>query len=63
METFFRTMIERGQAAGEVPESVDPTDAARALLGLFVGLRVLARSRPEAPLLRALAVQADALIS
>ena len=56
-------MIERGQAAGEIPARVDPADAARALLGLFVGLRVLARSRPEAPLLRALAGQANALIS
>ena len=63
MESFFRTMIERGQAAGEIPARVDPVDTARALLGLFVGLRVLARSRPEAPLLRALAGQANALIS
>jgi TetR/AcrR family transcriptional repressor of nem operon len=63
MEGFFQALIERGQAAGEIPAGVDPADTARALLGLFVGLRVLSRSRPEAPLLRALAVQADALIS
>ena len=63
MEAFFRTMIERGQAAGEIPARIDPVDVARTLLGLFVGLRVLARSRPEAPLLRTLATQANALIS
>ena len=63
MEEFFRTMIEHGQAAGDIPAAIVPADTARALLGLFVGLRVLARSRPEAPLLHALARQAHTLIS
>ena len=62
METFFRTMIEEGQAQGEIAEEVSATDAARALLGLIIGLRVLARSRPEAPLLRSIESQAETLL-
>ena len=62
MEGFFRSMIEQGQANGEIPENVSPTDTARALLSLFIGLRVLARSRPEASLLRSIANQAEALL-
>ncbi len=63
MEAFFRAKIEEGQAMGEVPARVAPTETARALLGLFIGLRVLSRSRPEAPLLRSIAKQAEALVS
>ncbi len=62
MEGFFRTMIEEGQAAGEIPAGVDPIDTARSLLSLFIGLRVLSRSRPEAALLRSVAKQAEALL-
>ena len=62
METFFRTMIEEGQAQGEIGEEVSATDAARALLGLIIGLRVLARSRPEGPLLRSIENQAETLL-
>jgi TetR/AcrR family transcriptional repressor of nem operon len=62
MERFFRTMIEAGQKAGEIPASLRPAETARALLGLFVGLRVLARSRPEPKLLRAIAEQAAAML-
>ena len=42
---------------------MSPTHAARALLGLFLGLRVLGRSRPDAPLLRSIKKQAEALLS
>lgn len=63
MEQFFCDMIERGQAAGEIPAHVAPVDAARGLLSLFIGLRVLSRSRPEASLLRSVANQAGALLS
>ncbi len=62
-EDFFRAMIAEGQAAGEIPAGVDPREAARSLLGLFIGLRVLARSRPEPALLRSIARQAEALLS
>jgi TetR/AcrR family transcriptional repressor of nem operon len=63
MEGFFRAKIEEGQAEGTIPGRVDGAEVAGALLSLFLGLRVLARSRPEEPLLRAIARQAEALIS
>jgi TetR/AcrR family transcriptional repressor of nem operon len=62
MEAFFREMIENGRASGEIARTVAPADTARALLGLFIGLRVLSRSRPEEPLLRSIANQAEALL-
>ncbi len=62
METFFRDRIEQGQAAGEIPGHVAPVDTARALLGLFVAIRVFSRSRPKGPLLRSLANQAEAML-
>lgn len=62
MESFFREMIEKGQASGEIPLSVAPVDTARSLLSLFIGLRVLARSRPDEALLRSVANQAEALL-
>ena len=63
LEAFYRDMIEEGQAQGEIGEEVPPTDTARALLGLIIGLRVLARSRPEGPLLRSIESQAEALLA
>ena len=62
MEGFFRTMIEQGQASGEISRELSATHTARGLLGLFLGLRVLARSRPEETLLRSIEKQADALL-
>lgn len=62
MESFFRRMIKKGQASGELSRQLDPVDTARSLLGLFIGLRVLSRSRPEAPLLRSITRQAEALL-
>lgn len=63
MESFFARMIEAGQAGGEVSADVDADDTARALLSLFIGLRVLSRSRPEPVLLNSIAGQAAALLS
>ncbi len=62
MEHFFRRMVKSGQAAGEIPADLDAVGAARALLSLFIGLRVLSRSRPEKALLRSIARQAEALL-
>lgn len=62
MEAFFRTATERSQALGEICETVAADKTARALLGLFIGLRVLARSRPEEPLLRSILQQAEDLV-
>lgn len=62
MEAFFRTAIERGKALGEIRETVAEERTASALLGLFIGLRVLVRSRPEEPLLRSIMQQAEDLV-
>lgn len=62
VEMFFRDMIKAGQALGEIPLSVDEKRTAQALLGLFIGLRVLTRSRPEKVLLQSIARQAEAML-
>lgn len=63
MERFFCRMIEKGQAQGDIAARVDAVETARALLGLFIGLRVLSRSRPEEALLRSITHQAEALLA
>ena len=62
MEQFFGAMIGEGKKVGEIADRIDPVDTGRALLSLFIGLRVLSRSRPEEALLRSIADQADALL-
>ena len=62
MEAFFRTSVERGKALGEIRDTVAEERTASALLGLFIGLRVLVRSRPEEPLLRSIMRQAEDLV-
>ncbi len=61
-EAFFRDLVLEGQRIGDIPSHVDPVRTARRMLGLLTGLRVLARSRPERPLLEALADQAAELL-
>ena len=61
-ERFFRKMIEKGRANGEIAKSVVPLQTARALLSLFIGLRVLSRSRPGKLLLQSIAQQAETLL-
>lgn len=61
-EEFFRRMIRAGHAAGEIPAHVDAVTAARGLLALLTGLRVLARSRPEMALLTSVAGHAAGLL-
>jgi len=61
-EGYFRDLLRAGQAAGTIPRDIDAARAAGALLGLLAGLRVLACSRPERPLLEAVAGQAAAVL-
>ncbi len=61
-QKFFRKMIEKSRASGEIAKSVVPAPTARALLSLFIGLQVLSRSRPEKLLLESIAKQAEALL-
>jgi TetR/AcrR family transcriptional repressor of nem operon len=51
IERFFRERFVAGQARGEVPSSHSADDAARQLLALLVGVRVLARVCPDRALL------------
>lgn len=54
IEGFFRRMAEKGQRDGSVADASTPADIGRHLLGVLIGLRVLARSRPEEALLEGL---------
>jgi TetR/AcrR family transcriptional regulator, transcriptional repressor for nem operon len=51
IESFFHRAISAAQADGSVPPDRDPADLARLLLGVTLGLRVLARSKPQRELL------------
>jgi len=62
MEAFFHRCVKAGQDAGAIPIALPAEDLARMLLGLLMGLRVLARSRPEPQLLRGLVRPALALL-
>jgi len=58
VEEFFSRQIAKGQVQGQLPARLNPKNTGAALLALFLGLRVLSRSRPEADLLAAIAEQA-----
>lgn len=62
MEAFFHRCVKAGQDAGAINAALPADDLARMLLGLLMGLRVLARSRPEPELLRGLVRPALALL-
>jgi len=47
MEDFFVAKIEESVTDGDVDQSIDVPETAQALLGLFLGLRVLTRSMPR----------------
>ncbi len=47
VERFFFTMIEAAKKAGTIRKSLPSRETSQALLGLFLGLRVLARSNPD----------------
>ena len=61
-ESFFRRLIEKGQSDGTIPLSIDAPQTARALLAALIGLLVLARSRPDATLLRSISTAALTLL-
>ena len=61
-KSFFRKLIEQGQASGEISRSVNPTKTARTLLSMFTGLYVIAHSRPQKSLLESISNQVEALV-
>jgi TetR/AcrR family transcriptional repressor of nem operon len=59
--TFFQSAIERGQETGEIPKTVNARETAQTLLGLLLGMRVLARAGSTSAV-KAIAGQAAALL-
>ncbi|TXC81084.1 TetR/AcrR family transcriptional regulator [Paraburkholderia azotifigens] len=55
IEAFFRRAIAAGQKHGEVSTALPAADLARLLLGALLGIRVLARVRPNRLLLEGIA--------
>jgi len=51
IEKFFHRSFIAGQKAGEIPARHDAEDAARNLLAVLLGIRVLARVKPQRKLL------------
>jgi TetR/AcrR family transcriptional repressor of nem operon len=62
LEGFFRRCVVAGQRAGSIARGRQARDIARLLLTTVLGLRVLARARPDAAVLRGAAQQALALL-
>ncbi|HWA80684.1 MAG TPA: TetR/AcrR family transcriptional regulator [Acetobacteraceae bacterium] len=62
IEIFFLTRIEAGQADGTILCPMPARDIARHLLGVLMGVRVLARVRPERALLEGAVAPALALL-
>lgn len=58
IETFLAELIVRGQESGEIERTVDPVDVSRALLGLMIAMRVLARSLPKKHVLESIVSEA-----
>jgi TetR/AcrR family transcriptional regulator, transcriptional repressor for nem operon len=62
IEAFFRRCILKAQTDGTVSSDVDAGDVARLLLGILLGVRVLARARPERAVLEGVVRPALALL-
>lgn len=62
VEAFFRGRIEAAQRDGTIVREVDAADAARLLLSLFIGLRVITRSYPRAEVVAAILEQVERIL-
>jgi TetR/AcrR family transcriptional regulator, transcriptional repressor for nem operon len=62
IETFFLASIKAGQANGTITRSMTAENLARHLLAVLMGVRVLARARPERALLEGAVAPALALL-
>ena len=62
IERFFLDCIAAGQADGTIASAMPAQDLARHLLGVLMGVRVLARVRPERTLLEGVVAPALALL-
>ena len=55
LRAFFRRNIEAARKAGQVPRAVDPEEVSGHLLGVLLGIRVLARTGAKRRMLEAVA--------
>jgi TetR/AcrR family transcriptional repressor of nem operon len=62
LEKFFLDSIESGRTTGTIGHDVPADQLARHLLGVLIGVRVLARVRPERALLEGVVAPALALL-
>jgi TetR/AcrR family transcriptional regulator, transcriptional repressor for nem operon len=62
VEEFFFSMIEAAKREGTVKKSIASRATAQALLGLFLGLRVLTRSTPRQTAIDAITSQARTML-
>ncbi|MFW7340482.1 TetR/AcrR family transcriptional regulator [Pollutimonas sp. H1-120] len=62
IERFFFEHLSAGQANGSIGKSMPPDILAKHLLGVLMGVRVLARVRPEPELLKGIVAPALALL-
>jgi TetR/AcrR family transcriptional regulator, transcriptional repressor for nem operon len=62
IETFFRRCIAAGQEEGTISAARPATELAKVLLSVLLGIRVLARTRPQPAVLRGAANGALALL-
>lgn len=62
VEDFFFRMIEAGKREGTVAQAISSRETAQALLGLFLGLRVLTRAKPRRAAIEAIVSQARAML-
>src|SRR3546814_20991613 len=59
IEAFFRRCVQAGQQDGTITTSQSAADLGRMLLGVHVGLRVIARTIPKRALLEGMVRPAD----
>ena len=62
IRAFFQRNIEAGRRAGQVPRTIDAEGVSAHLLGVLLGIRVLARTRPDRALLESVVRPALSLL-
>jgi TetR/AcrR family transcriptional regulator, transcriptional repressor for nem operon len=62
IEAFFRRCIDAGQRSGAISPAIEAGEVARLLLGVLLGVRVMARTRPDREILEGIVRPALALL-
>ena len=63
VEAFFRGRIVAAQKDGTLGREIPAAETARVLFALFLGLRVITRSRPDRALMKSIVAQAEAQLA